>query len=241
MKKRHRKILRDNIWGITKPAIKRLAHKGGVKIISGLIYEETRGILKVWMEDVLSEAVAYAQFYRKKTINEAMISAALTEKSIGGWIDPTLKAKTCKVKSKGKGKSEKKKGEKKKGEKKEGEKKEGEKKEGEKKEGEKKKGEKKRRAKPGVAALREIRYYQKQSGCLLIPQAAWRRLVRELGQGYMKDLNYTKGALELFQFAAESYLIGLYEEAQLCALHAGRVGIQPKDLQLARRIRGERS
>ena len=226
MKKRHRKILRDNIWGITKPAIKRLAHKGGVKIISGLIYEESRGILKVWMEDVLSEAVTYAQFYRKKTINEAMISAALTEKSIGGWIDPTLKAKTCKVKSKGKGKSEKK---------------EGEKKEGEKKEGEKKKGAKKRRAKPGTAALREIRYYQKQSGCLLIPQAAWRRLVREFGQGYMKDLNYTKGALELFQFAAESYLIGLYEEAQLCALHAGRVGIQPKDLQLARRIRGERS
>jgi len=214
MKKRHRKILRDNIEGITKPAIKRLAHKGGVKIISGLIYEETRGILKVWMEDVLSEAITYAQFYRKKTINEAMISAALTEKSIGGWIDPTLKAKTCKVKSKGKS---------------------------EKKEGEKKKGTKKRRSKPGTAVLREIRYYQKQSGCLLIPQAAWRRLVRELGQDYMEDLNYTKGALELFQFAAESYLVGLFEEAQLCALHAGRVGILPKDLQLARRIRGERS
>lgn len=45
--KRHRKILRDNIQGITKPAIRRLARRGGVKRISGLIYEETRGVLKV--------------------------------------------------------------------------------------------------------------------------------------------------------------------------------------------------
>ncbi|KAK3242953.1 hypothetical protein CYMTET_47381 [Cymbomonas tetramitiformis] len=44
--KRHRKVLRDNIQGITKPAIRRLARRGGVKRISGLIYEETRGVLK---------------------------------------------------------------------------------------------------------------------------------------------------------------------------------------------------
>jgi hypothetical protein len=47
--KRHRKILRDNIQGITKPAIRRLARRGGVKRISGLIYEETRGVLKVFL------------------------------------------------------------------------------------------------------------------------------------------------------------------------------------------------
>lgn len=45
--KRHRKVLRDNIQGITKPAIRRLARRGGVKRISGLIYDETRGVLKV--------------------------------------------------------------------------------------------------------------------------------------------------------------------------------------------------
>ena len=50
--KRHRKILRDNIQGITKPAIRRLARRGGVKRISGLIYEETRGVLKVFLENV---------------------------------------------------------------------------------------------------------------------------------------------------------------------------------------------
>lgn len=51
--KRHRKVLRDNIQGITKPAIRRLARRGGVKRISGLIYEETRGVLKVsWLENL---------------------------------------------------------------------------------------------------------------------------------------------------------------------------------------------
>ena len=55
--KRHRKILRDNIQGITKPAIRRLARRGGVKRISGLIYEETRGVLKVFLENVIRDAV----------------------------------------------------------------------------------------------------------------------------------------------------------------------------------------
>ena len=54
--KRHRKVLRDNIQGITKPAIRRLARRGGVKRISGLIYEETRGVLKVVYSQILSPA-----------------------------------------------------------------------------------------------------------------------------------------------------------------------------------------
>ena len=56
---RHRKILRDNIQGITKPAIRRLARRGGVKRISGLIYEETRGVLKIFLEVSLSEWFVY--------------------------------------------------------------------------------------------------------------------------------------------------------------------------------------
>ena len=54
--KRHRKVLRDNIQGITKPAIRRLARRGGVKRISGLIYEETRGVLKVFLENVIRDS-----------------------------------------------------------------------------------------------------------------------------------------------------------------------------------------
>ncbi|KAK2142372.1 hypothetical protein NP493_4914g00000 [Ridgeia piscesae] len=57
--KRHRKVLRDNIQGITKPAIRRLARRGGVKRISGLIYEETRGVLKVFLENVIRDAVTF--------------------------------------------------------------------------------------------------------------------------------------------------------------------------------------
>ncbi|KAA8564073.1 hypothetical protein EYC84_012062 [Monilinia fructicola] len=54
--KRHRKILRDNIQGITKPAIRRLARRGGVKRISAMIYEETRGVLKTFLEGVIRDA-----------------------------------------------------------------------------------------------------------------------------------------------------------------------------------------
>ena len=57
-----RKILRDNIQGITKPAIRRLARRGGVKRISGLIYEETRGVLKVFLENVIGDAVTYTEY-----------------------------------------------------------------------------------------------------------------------------------------------------------------------------------
>ena len=64
--KRHRKVLRDNIQGITKPAIRRLARRGGVKRISGLIYEETRGVLKVFLENVIRDAVTYTEHARRR-------------------------------------------------------------------------------------------------------------------------------------------------------------------------------
>ncbi|KAI5081899.1 hypothetical protein GOP47_0001642 [Adiantum capillus-veneris] len=57
--KRHCKVLRDNIHGITKPTIRRLARRGGLKRISGLIYEETRGVLKIFLENVIRDAITY--------------------------------------------------------------------------------------------------------------------------------------------------------------------------------------
>jgi histone H4 len=66
--KRHRKKFRDNIQGITKPAIRRLARRGGVKRISGKIYEETRGVLKVFLENVCRNAVTYTEHARRKTV-----------------------------------------------------------------------------------------------------------------------------------------------------------------------------
>merc|ERR1712087_811599 len=66
--KRHRKVLRDNIQGITKPAIRRLARRGGAKRISGLIYEETRGVVKVFLENVIRDAVTYTEHAKRKTV-----------------------------------------------------------------------------------------------------------------------------------------------------------------------------
>lgn len=75
--KRHRKVLRDNIQGITKPAIRRLARRGGVKRISGLIYEETRGVLKVFLESVIKDTVTYTEHARRKTVTALDVVYAL--------------------------------------------------------------------------------------------------------------------------------------------------------------------
>ena len=75
--KRHRKILRDNIQGITKPAIRRLARRGGVKRISGLVYEETRGVLKMFLENVIRDAVTYTEHSKRKTVTAMDVVYAL--------------------------------------------------------------------------------------------------------------------------------------------------------------------
>ena len=113
----------------------------------------------------------------------------------------------------------------------------------------------------GTVALREIRRFQKSTE-LLLRKAPFARLVRELAQDFKSDLKFQAKAIEALQTAAEDYLVGLYEDVRyllhhisvlrqclitlhlqvnLNAIHAKRVTIMPKDVQLARRIRGERS
>eukprot|EP01004_Peranema_trichophorum_P011103 NODE_9963_length_550_cov_44.845433_g9320_i0.p1 GENE.NODE_9963_length_550_cov_44.845433_g9320_i0~~NODE_9963_length_550_cov_44.845433_g9320_i0.p1 ORF type:complete len:104 (-),score=18.55 NODE_9963_length_550_cov_44.845433_g9320_i0:175-486(-) len=75
--KRHRKVLRDQIQGITKPAIRRLARRGGVKRISGTIYEETRSVLKLFLENLLKDAVTYTEHARRKTVTALDVVYAL--------------------------------------------------------------------------------------------------------------------------------------------------------------------
>ena len=89
-------------------------------------------------------------------------------------------------------------------------------------------------------ALREIRKYQKSTD-LLIRKAPFQRLVREVAQDFKSDLRFQSTAVLALQEAAEAYLVGLFEDTNLCAIHAKRVTIMPKDIQLARRIRGERA
>ena len=99
---------------------------------------------------------------------------------------------------------------------------------------------KNRRYRPGTVALREIRRYQKTTD-LLIKKAPFQRLVREVAQDFKADLRFQSSAVMALQEASEAYLVGLFEDTNLCAIHAKRVTIFPKDIQLARRIRGERS
>mmetsp|Transcript_75980 Transcript_75980/g.235277 ORF Transcript_75980/g.235277 Transcript_75980/m.235277 type:complete len:137 (-) Transcript_75980:67-477(-) len=98
---------------------------------------------------------------------------------------------------------------------------------------------KQHRYKPGTVALREIRKYQKSTE-LLIRKLPFQRLVREIAQDFKTDLKFQSQAVLALQEAAEAYLVGLFEDTNLCAIHAKRVTIMPKDVQLARRLRGER-
>ncbi|XP_059967375.1 uncharacterized protein LOC132497847 [Mesoplodon densirostris] len=224
--KRHRKVLRDNIQGITKPAIRRLARRGGVKRISGLIYEETRGVLKVFLENVIRDAVTYTEHARRKTVTAMDVVYALkrqgrtlnshrlcmartkqtARKSTGGKAPrKQLATKAARKSAPATG------------------------------------GVKKpHRYRPGTVALREIRRYQKSTE-LLIRKLPFQRLVREIAQDFKTDLRFQSSAVMALQEACEAYLVGLFEDTNLCAIHAKRVTIMPKDIQLARRIRGERA
>ena len=96
------------------------------------------------------------------------------------------------------------------------------------------------RFRPGTVALRHIRKYQKSTE-LLIRKLPFQRLVREIAQDFKTDLRFQSSAVMALQEASEAYLVGLFEDTNLCAIHAKRVTIMPRDIQLARRIRGERA
>ncbi|ODQ81671.1 hypothetical protein BABINDRAFT_159931 [Babjeviella inositovora NRRL Y-12698] len=100
---------------------------------------------------------------------------------------------------------------------------------------------KKRRYRPGTLALREIRQYQKSTD-LLIRKLPFARLVREIATEYLGNeygLRWQSVAVLALQEASEAFLVNLFEDTNLCALHAKRVTIMQKDIQLARRIRGQ--
>ncbi|XP_073502315.1 uncharacterized protein [Phyllobates terribilis] len=319
--KRHRKVLRDNIQGITKPAIRRLARRGGVKRISGLIYEETRGVLKVFLENVIRDAVTYTEHAKRKTVTamdvvyalkrqgrtlygfgdveerrslalarlaalgllgqqhgldvgqdaslgnghptqqpvELLVIAhrqlqvtgddagllvvpgsiagqfqdlssqilqhsgqidrsagadslgiiALAEKPVhtADWeLEVMARTKQTARKSTG-GKAPRKQLATK----------------AARKSAPATGGVKKpHRYRPGTVALREIRRYQKSTE-LLIRKLPFQRLVREIAQDFKTDLRFQSSAVMALQEASEAYLVGLFEDTNLCAIHAKRM------------------
>ena len=85
----------------------------------------------------------------------------------------------------------------------------------------------------GTAALKDIRHFQKTS-VLLIRKLPFQRLVREIAQDFKTDLWFQSAAILCLQEVAEAYLVRLFDDANLCAIHARQVTIMPKDIQLAR-------
>ncbi|XP_037943382.1 uncharacterized protein LOC119676219 [Teleopsis dalmanni] len=302
--KRHRKVLRDNIQGITKPAIRRLARRGGVKRISGLIYEETRGVLKVFLENVIRDAVTYTEHAKRKTVTAMDVVYALKRQGRtlygfgGGKVKGKAKSRSNRAglqfpvgrihrllrkgnyaervgagapvylaavmeylaaevlelagnaardnkktriiprhlqlairndeelnkllsgvtiaqggimartkqtarKSTG-GKAPRKQLATK----------------AARKSAPATGGVKKpHRYRPGTVALREIRRYQKSTE-LLIRKLPFQRLVREIAQDFKTDLRFQSSAVMALQEASEAYLVGLFEDTNLCAIHA---------------------
>ncbi|VDM64356.1 unnamed protein product [Angiostrongylus costaricensis] len=215
--KRHRKVLRDNIQGITKPAIRRLARRGGVKRISGLIYEETRGVLKVFLENVIRDAVTYCEHAKRKTVTAMDVVYALKRqgRTLYGFAEERAtisfannrsnmaRTKQTARKSTG-GKAPRKQLATK----------------AARKSAPATGGVKKpHRYRPGTVALREIRRYQKSTE-LLIRKLPFQRLVREIAQDFKTDLRFQSSAVMALQEASEAYLVGLFEDTNLCAIHA---------------------
>ncbi|XP_032227002.1 histone H3.3 [Nematostella vectensis] len=97
-----------------------------------------------------------------------------------------------------------------------------------------------RRFRPGTRALMEIKYYQKTTH-LLLRKAPFMRVVKEVADRFYttSELRWQVAALMALQEAAEAFLVRLFEDANLCAIHAKRVTVMPRDIQLARRIRGQ--
>ena len=223
-KRARKQLLRDSIQGITFDAIRRIAYKAGAKRISGLMAEETRGILKMLLEKVVRDAVTLTEHSKMKTVQGFHVRQALelndeyiavSEYDQVKHRNPTGHSSSSKVphhKLKGKVRSR----------------------GGDPDEAadEQHGG----RARPGTVALRNIRYYQKKPG-FVIPVAPFHRLVREVAQDFKTDLRFSVEALRLIQYYIEAKLHDIFNDAVIAAIHAGRQTLYPKDIQLARYIR----
>ncbi|XP_022418007.1 uncharacterized protein LOC111168543 [Delphinapterus leucas] len=217
--KRHRKVLRDNIQGITKPAIRRLARRGGVKRISGLIYEETRGVLKVFLENVIRDAVTYTEHAKRKTVTAMDVVYALKRQgrtlygfgATGQWVcgQSLVMARTKQTARKSTGGKAPRKQLATKAARKSAPATGGVK--------------KPHRYRPGTVALREIRRYQKSTE-LLIRKLPFQRLVREIAQDFKTDLRFQSSAVMALQEACEAYLVGLFEDTNLFTVTATMSG-----------------
>lgn len=204
-----RVVYRDNIEGISKGALMKLAHKAGVKSLSSTAYSDMRSATKTFLEKLIKNVVVLAQHNDHTTISvDNVIEAA----RINGYPvlthgneAPNKKCDTYAAKTTTA--TEKKPST--------------------------------RKAKPGVRAIREIKFYQNQADCVYIAKACFARLLKEVTQDHVTNFRWAANAVALTQIITEEYAVRLFEQANLCAIHAKRQAVKPKDIQLVRRVRGE--
>lgn len=213
--KRHRRPLRDNIQGFSKPAIKRLAHRAGVLKIASQVYDEMRYLLQKDVNIIIKAAIEFMQFDKRKIIMQKDIKKAFEFCGVDllvGVNENTHDINISKAKesvSKRKSKS--------------------------------KKGEKSHRFKSGTVVLRDIRYQQKHSDTLIIPKVIFKRIVQEEAQNFVDEFKISKVALKLFQIGIEHSFVSLLEMSYLCTIHRHSKTLMSRDIQLTRRILSTRN
>lgn len=209
---KHRKVLRDNIQGITKPALLRIARRAGVKRMSGLCYDELRKLILKKLETIIEKSMTFTEIAKRKKLmaKDVRAAAELMGTSLIGFSGQTTENLTTVVMRPKKTKSE----------------------------GPAKKPHK---FHPGTVAIREIKHHQKGKGCILIRRGPFKRLVREVMQNYSVDRQLSTEASDLLQQWIEQFLLRLLEDANLEAIHAKRQEVKSKDIQLVLRIMGERN
>lgn len=228
---RTKKVLRDNLNGITSPAIKRLLRRAGVKRISKLVFNSIREFIDSFLQEFVRMLVIVTLYNNRKTIKQKDIECVLSIKGkfLGAGINENTK-KTDSLKS-CTGNIKKKKKEVPVVEKKKPLRKT-------KSESDIKKVHKKHRFRPGTVAMREIKKQQKNSDCLAIPKSSFSRFVREITQNQTKGdvIRYTSQALDIIQFITESFVIKLLVNANRLVVDYGRVTMTSKDIQVSRSI-----
>jgi histone H3/H4 len=199
-----RKILRDNIQGITNNELRRLAYTAGISRLGNSSYEEIRGYIKVKLEDIIYKTILYLEYERKLTIDEYMITASISPKM---WSDTVPKAKSCirkSAQSKRRSRSKSKRS----------------------------KSSKKSRSK-SRDVLKNVSFYQKRYECLNLAKSSFARYVREVVQDFKTDVRITKKALIILQYSVENYIIKLLEKSLQNALYRKSMTVEPKDIQYA--------
>lgn len=203
-----KKIIKDSIFGITKPGLQRLMYRAGVKYISGIIYEESRFIIKQFLEKILYNTIILAERKNHTTVTyedgvEALKFLNISIYNAKGYPGTMAPCKGSEKISKlfsNKIKN------------------------------------KKRKHKPKTNLLRIIKKYQSTS-CTLLPHESIDKLVREIGNDYSTTIiRYESNYMWLLHAIVEDYMINLYSKALLLALHSNRLTLYPKDIRLVQRI-----